>query len=202
MSTVKSKKLQVGVDSTESNNFTIYQPSTPDGTLRIGYGNADSPTEVGQFNTNGYKPTTAPAFRAYMSTTLNISDGVYTKVPIDTIDFDTTGDFDTANNRFTPSVAGYYQVTYITRYKGGTQLDIVNILYKNGNTYEINEIWRGSETAAQTFTNTSLVYMNGTTDYIEVYGYLNITNGSGTPTFEYNSDISTCFFLGHLVHQA
>ena len=47
MSTVKSKKLQVGTDATATNNFTIYQPSTPDGTLRIGVGNADSPTEVG-----------------------------------------------------------------------------------------------------------------------------------------------------------
>ena len=46
MSTVKSKKLQVGTDATSSNNFTIYQPATPDGTLRIGVGNADSPTEV------------------------------------------------------------------------------------------------------------------------------------------------------------
>ena len=57
MSTVKSKKLQVGTDASASNNFTIYQPATPDGTLRIGVGNADSPTEVGQFNANGYKPT-------------------------------------------------------------------------------------------------------------------------------------------------
>ena len=50
MSTVKSKKLQVGTDATSSNNFTIYQPSTPDGTLRIGVGNADSPTEVARFD--------------------------------------------------------------------------------------------------------------------------------------------------------
>jgi hypothetical protein len=53
MSTVKSKKLQVGTDATSTNNFTIYQPSTPDGTLRIGVGNADSPTEVGKFDSNG-----------------------------------------------------------------------------------------------------------------------------------------------------
>tara|TARA_R110000868_G_scaffold410934_1_gene700984 strand:- start:45 stop:779 length:735 start_codon:yes stop_codon:yes gene_type:complete len=53
MSTVKSKNLQVGTDATASNNFTIYQPSTPDGTLRIGVGNADSPTEVAQFNSIG-----------------------------------------------------------------------------------------------------------------------------------------------------
>ena len=50
MSTVKSKNLQVGTDSTSSNNFTIYQPSTPDGTLRIGQGTADSPTEVARFD--------------------------------------------------------------------------------------------------------------------------------------------------------
>jgi len=53
MSTVKSKKLQVGTDATSSNNFTIYQPSTPDGTLRIGVGNADSPTEVARFDNTG-----------------------------------------------------------------------------------------------------------------------------------------------------
>lgn len=55
MSTVKSKKLQVGTDATSSNNFTIYQPSTPDGTLRIGVGNADNPTEVGRFTSGGYQ---------------------------------------------------------------------------------------------------------------------------------------------------
>ena len=53
MSTVKSKKLQVGTDASASNNFTIYQPSTPDGTLRIGVGNADSPTEVARFDSTG-----------------------------------------------------------------------------------------------------------------------------------------------------
>ena len=53
MSTVKSKKIQLGSDATASNNFTIYQPDSPDGTLRIGVGNADSPTEVGRFDSNG-----------------------------------------------------------------------------------------------------------------------------------------------------
>lgn len=53
MSTVKSKKLQVGTDATSTNNFTIYQPSTPDGTLRIGQGDADSPTEVARITSTG-----------------------------------------------------------------------------------------------------------------------------------------------------
>jgi hypothetical protein len=38
-STVVAKNLQVGADGTASNNFTIYQPASPDGTLRIGNGN-------------------------------------------------------------------------------------------------------------------------------------------------------------------
>ena len=53
MSTIKSKKVQIGYDSTSTNNFTLYQPATPDGTLRIGVGNADSPTEVARFDSTG-----------------------------------------------------------------------------------------------------------------------------------------------------
>lgn len=53
MSTIKSKKVQLGTDATSSNNFTIYQPAVPDGTLRIGVGNADNPTEVARFDSNG-----------------------------------------------------------------------------------------------------------------------------------------------------
>ena len=53
MSTVKSKNLQIGTDGTASNNFTIYQPGTPDGTLRVGNGNAGSATDVVTVNSSG-----------------------------------------------------------------------------------------------------------------------------------------------------
>jgi hypothetical protein len=53
MSTVKSKKLQLGTDARATNNFTIYQPATPDGTLRVGQGNADNPTEVAKITSAG-----------------------------------------------------------------------------------------------------------------------------------------------------
>ena len=39
MSTLVTKNIQVGADGTPANNFTIFQPVTPDGTLRIGNGN-------------------------------------------------------------------------------------------------------------------------------------------------------------------
>ena len=200
MSTVKSKKLQVGTDASASNNFTIYQPATPDGTLRIGVGNADSPTEVGQFNANGYKPTTSPAFRAYMSSDTDLTDATYTKVPIDTVLFDTTSDFDTTNNRYIPSVAGYYQVNTVIKYTGGTKIIIVNALYKNGSAYEFGEIWRGSEGTSLTFNNNCLVYLNGSTDYIELYGYADVS--SDTARYDFSNTTNGCFFSAHLIHQA
>jgi hypothetical protein len=39
MSTVIAKNVQIGTSGTSTDNFTIFQPATPDGTLRIGNGN-------------------------------------------------------------------------------------------------------------------------------------------------------------------
>jgi len=44
MSTLKTNNVQVGQSVTATNNFTIYQPSTPDGTVRIGVGNSGATT--------------------------------------------------------------------------------------------------------------------------------------------------------------
>ena len=166
MSTVKSKKLQVGTDATSSNNFTIYQPATPDGTLRIGVGNADSPTEVGQFNANGYKPATAPAFRAALDSNQSVSATTWTKLQLDREDFDSTGDYDnTTNYRFTPSVAGYYLCS------AGIHPNVVGRailrLYKNGSAEA--SLGDMDSTYTRAMSGASLVYLNGTTDYIEFY---------------------------------
>ena len=44
MSTVKTNNVQIGQSLTATNNFTWYQPSTPDGTVRLGVGNAGATT--------------------------------------------------------------------------------------------------------------------------------------------------------------
>jgi len=53
MSTVKTKNVQVGTDGTASNNFTIYVPGTPDGTVRIGNGDAGAVTDAVTINSSG-----------------------------------------------------------------------------------------------------------------------------------------------------
>ena len=128
MSTVKSKKLQVGTDATATNNFTIYQPATPDGTLRIGVGNADSPTEVAQVTSSGLSVTgdlsvtgsvpanTGPAFSVYRGSNQSLTSSANTKVQFDAEVFDTASAFDsTTNYRFTPQVGGYYQINGVVR---------------------------------------------------------------------------------------
>ena len=39
MSTAIARNFQIGISPTATNNFTLYQPATPDGTLRLGNGN-------------------------------------------------------------------------------------------------------------------------------------------------------------------
>lgn len=44
MSTVKANNHQVGQSATANQNFTLYQPTVPDGTVRLGVGNAGATT--------------------------------------------------------------------------------------------------------------------------------------------------------------
>jgi hypothetical protein len=44
MSTLKTNNVQVGQSATATNNFTLYQPATPDGTVRLGVGNSGATT--------------------------------------------------------------------------------------------------------------------------------------------------------------
>lgn len=53
MSTLKTNNVQVGQSGTATNNFTLYQPSTPDGTVRLGNGNSGSVTDVASFTSAG-----------------------------------------------------------------------------------------------------------------------------------------------------
>ena len=44
MSTLKTNNVQVGQSVTATNNFTLYQPASPDGTVRLGVGNSGATT--------------------------------------------------------------------------------------------------------------------------------------------------------------
>ena len=197
MSTVKSKKLQVGTDATSSNNFTIYQPATPDGTLRIGVGNADSPTEVGQFNANGYKPQQPVAFSAYLPSNSSFTSFVWTVMPLSSEDFDTNSNYSTSTYRFTPTVAGYYQFNAQAGFIHGGTAGIIGIgVWKNGGV-GASSITASyvSHNSGDIKTHSCCLYMNGTTDYVDARVY----NSGSSPSI--NSSYWETHFTGYLIAQ-
>ena len=110
-----------------------------------------------------------PAFSAYSSGTQSTTSGVATKVIYNTEAFDTASCFDsTTNYRFTPSVAGYYQINAAVQYQGTAAASSTFSvqLYKNGS------LWIQTSTSsiqyAQPFVS-NIIYLNGSTDYVEVF---------------------------------
>ena len=120
-----------------------------------------------------------PAFSAYRNTQQSISNASFTKVQIDTEEFDTNSNYDNSTNyRFTPTVAGYYQV-FGSVAGAAAYAQLLASIYKNG-----SEFKRGTQAGsagAYLFqaTVSALIYLNGSTDYIEFYAYQQ-SGGSGT----------------------
>jgi 3',5'-cyclic AMP phosphodiesterase CpdA len=135
---------------------------------------------------------TGPAFSAYASAGTSISNATYTKVLFATELFDTNSNF--ASSTFTPTVAGYYQINASIRYPvtSGTLL----ALYKNGSLYCSVSSDGTSGVLDANGNIAALIYCNGSTDYIEVYGY---SNGNGTITV---STGTTTQFSGAMVRAA
>ena len=73
MSTLKINSLQIGQSLTAANNFTWYQPTTPDGTARLGNGNAGSVTDLLTINSSGNVGigTSSPNSKLHVSSTDN-----------------------------------------------------------------------------------------------------------------------------------
>jgi hypothetical protein len=120
-----------------------------------------------------------PAFSAYQTGNVSISSATATKFLFNVKLFDTATCYDTTTSRFTPTVAGYYQVNANAGMDVTSGTIALCWVYKNGSAYK-----RGVEIAGTislaTFepTVSCLVYMNGTTDYIEIYGYMSGTSPS------------------------
>jgi hypothetical protein len=119
-----------------------------------------------------------PAFRAYSSSTqTGVSANTATKVTLGTETFDTNNNF--ASSRFTPTVAGYYQINGSIEISGASFATYTeSMIYKNGSLVAYNQYnTAGYASVWNTVTATvsDIVYCNGTTDYIELYGMASFT---------------------------
>jgi len=105
-----------------------------------------------------------PAFSAYPSATTSLVQYVATKITYGTEEWDTNSNF--ASSRFTPTVAGYYQVNASTSMATGAASTYIYV-YKNGAVYKSGNLV-SSATSSWTIVSCQ-VYLNGSTDYIEIY---------------------------------
>lgn len=113
-----------------------------------------------------------PSFSAYNNAVQPITSGVATKVSLNTEEWDTNSAFDTVNSRFQPTVAGYYNIIMKAAMNAAaSQIDLR--LYKNGSLYKSGGVRSGSTDYANQAT--FLVYLNGSTDYVEFWTQLNTT---------------------------
>ena len=142
---------------------------------------------------------TGPAFSAYLGGNQSVSSGVFTKININTETFDTASCFDsTTNYRFTPNVAGYYQVNASVRFSGTNLTESSPAIYKNGAAVSFGPYAVVTGQSVLTSIATGLVYMNGTTDYLELYAYVVGTS----PVFSFINAANTALFSASMVRSA
>jgi len=138
-----------------------------------------------------------PAFSAYPTTAqLTISNTTQTKVILGSEDYDTNNNF--ASSRFTPTVAGYYQLNGAASVgTTSTSLGLSVAIYKNGSIVKTG-CWSNANSAGYPQSTVStLIYMNGSTDYVELYVY-----GSMGGTYDLLAAPWNTYFNGSLVRSA
>ena len=145
-----------------------------------------------------------PAFSATLSGNQTLAFNTLTRLPFNTETYDTNNCYDpTTNYRFTPNVAGYYSINSNVKFNGTfTRQYYFDVrIFKNGSLF--NQALAGVSIAmgnGQDFNvcPSALVYMNGTTDYVEIYAYQYDYTASGTM----NIIASTTSFSGFMVRAA
>jgi hypothetical protein len=115
-------------------------------------------------------------------------------------EFDTNSNF--ASSRFTPTVAGYYQLNSEVRLDGtsGTG-EMMIVIWKNGSEYKRGTNQSGTLEASNFWAMqvSSLVYANGSTDFFEIY----VQQGSGSSvTVTAVNAVNITWFNGYMVRGA
>jgi hypothetical protein len=160
-------------------------------TIFIG-GKALSVTPTGAITVDGSQSSQGPTFHAYRSSAQSFTNGQWTKFQGNFELFDTNSSYDNATNyRFQPTVAGYYQiyVQVTPNYASGTTG--YSGIYKSGSLYKATYFFQPSGNYISASTS-ALVYLNGSTDYVEAYFYF----ASATALF---ADATANYFEGYLV---
>ena len=129
-------------------------------------------------DSNGFVAPKVPCLSvALTSNTGGYSSNNYHLVPFSTngaVDIDNTSAWNSANEKWTPQTAGYYSVSCCLTSGTGTIRASGPVLYKNGSSYQGGILWLAAEADGDDVYSSfsTLVYLNGSSDYIQLYGYV------------------------------
>jgi len=187
-----SKVALIG-NASGTGTFTIASPnSNTDRTLSL----PDASGTILTTATAGV-PVNGPAFSAYKSgANQSLTGNTYTKITFDTEEFDTNSAYDSVTNyRFSPQVAGYYQISAKVDLSGSASSRNLISIYKNGAIFKTGGDLGGISPSTFGATVSTVIYLNGSTDYVEIYCYC-------ASAFAANSGISATYFSGALIRSA
>ena len=183
MSTVKTNALE-----TQAGGTSVLTIGTAAQTIKL-LGGSPGLNKVLTSDATGGATWQAPAavntpyFYAYLVTDVVVTDATWTKVPCNTVSFESGSTYDeSVNYRFTPAVSGKYFIygqaqcradtasklaeTRISIYKNGSDAVHTVAQQQNENTWTIN-----------TPTISAVLDMN-TTDYVELWTYMDVYTGT------------------------
>lgn len=166
-------KVALSGNASGTGTFTIASPnSNTDQTLSL----PDASGTILTTATPGV-PVNGPLLVSATSATTSVSANTFTTFSsFGSSQIDTGNCFNLANGRFTPQVAGYYQVMGSVGFStsGVNSSFFGAIIYKNGSAALLSSpsIGASNGTVYGVYQTVGYVYLNGTTDYVQVYAYI------------------------------
>ena len=112
-----------------------------------------------------------PSFRAFLNTATTIGHNSSTLITFEQETFDSNSTYNTSDGKFTPLLPGKYFINTAIRYQTQTLNQLGVRIFKNGSS--VADVWGpGANTSgAPSGVCSTVVDMNGTTDFIQVYTY-------------------------------
>jgi hypothetical protein len=108
-----------------------------------------------------------PTFSAIQNAATALSAGTSTKVNFQLEQWDTNNNYNTSNSRFTPTVAGYYQISSTVRADIASN-SVLHIYVRKNGTDEYAGNFIGTTSSQCATTVSCLLFLNGSTDYVEI----------------------------------
>ena len=196
-------QVKISGNASGTGVLTISAPNTnTDRTLSL-------PDSAGEISTNKSTPMFSAKYTADHSTNY-IATGTWTIIQYDTEIIDTEGWYDHTTYKFTPQQAGYYVLTFngqVSRENASNDWFFMSGFLKNGSTANADTIIgnriphhgssnvNASSFADPAWSQTTIMYFNGSTDFTGGYFYQN----SGASTGHRFTSNGAGVFSGYLL---